>query len=259
MINDLEDAVGWIGCGVTTCFYLPQLLPFYKVIQKKINFEDAPGFFISLCYSNCFLWMIYGDMIYSDPVRTTNMIASLICLVAMIIYIIYEAKKYLLDSILNFLIIFMVSWSVFKYLSIEIDDDRVVGCLANCSSIIVNLYFSYIIYKVIKEKNYLLIYFNTTAIYFVSSLLWLSYGIITKDYYMVLPNIIGTIISLIEIIIYINYQRKYPISTVESETNIIEESKKDDSEIKNFGENKIEDDKEEPEPKPVKIINQNDN
>ena len=76
---------------------------------------------------------------------------------------------------------------------------------------------------------------------------------------MVLTNIIGTIISLIEIIIYINYQRKYPISTVESETNIIEESKKDDSEIKNFGENKIEDDKEEPEPKPVKIINQNDN
>ena len=70
--------------------------------------------------------MIYGDMIFSDHLRITNMIASLICLIAIIIYLFYEIKKYLLDSILNFLILFMASWAVYKYLTIVIDDDRVV-------------------------------------------------------------------------------------------------------------------------------------
>jgi solute carrier family 50 protein (sugar transporter) len=262
MIVDLEDTVGWIGCGITTCFFVPQLTPFIKILQKKLYFEDAPGFFISICYSNCFLWMIYGDMIFSDPVRITNMIACFICFIAMMIYLIYETKKYLIDSILNFLIIFMASWSVYKYLSIEIDDDKVVGNLAICSSIIVHLYFSYTIYKVIKEKNFMLINFTPTAIYFVSSLLWLAYGVITKDLYMVIPNSMGVVISLIEIIIYINYEKKYPaISTVDVEGNTNEEIKKEESEIKNIEDNKSEDPKEEPEPEPqpVNIINQNDN
>lgn len=262
MIVDLEDTVGWIGCGITTCFYIPQLAPFIKILQKKISFEDSPGFFISLCYSNCFLWMIYGDMIFSDPVRITNMIACFICFIAMIIYLIYETKKYLIDSILNFLIIFMASWSVFKYLSIEIDDDQVVGYLSNCSSIIIHLYFSYIIYKVVKEKNFMLIHFNTMAIYFVSSLLWLAYGVITKDFFMVIPYSMGAVISLIQIVIYINYEKKYPaISTIDTEGNASEEIKKEESEseTKNIENNKSEDFKEEPEPQPVNIINQNDN
>ena len=261
MIVDLEDTVGWIGCGITTCFYIPQLAPFIKILQNKISFEDSPGFFISISYANCFLWMIYGDMIFSDPVRITNMIACFICFIAMIIYLIYETKKYLIDSILNFLIIFMASWSVFKYLSIEVDDDQVVGCLSICSSIIVQLYYSYIIYKVVKEKNFMIISFNTTVIYFVSSLLWLAYGVITKDFFMVIPNAMATIISLIQIVIYINYERKYPaVSTIDTENNANEEIKKEESEseIKNI-DNKSEDFKEEPEPQPVNIINQNDN
>ena len=79
---------------------------------------------------------------------------------------------------------------------------------------------------------------------------------------MVIPNSMGVVISLIEIIIYINYEKKYPaISTVDVEGNTNEEIKKEESEIKNIEDNKSEDPKEEPEPEPqpVNIINQNDN
>jgi len=231
MIMDLEDTFGWIGCFLSTCFFLVELIPFINIIRGKVYFEDSPGFFMSASYANCFLWMIYGDLVFSETIKTTNMIACLICFVAMIIYLIYERKKFLLDSILNFLIIFMASWAVFKYLSIEVDDDRVVGKLCFCSSCIIYIYFYYIIYRVVKEKNYMLIGFNHITIYFVNSMIWIFYGIVTNDFYVILPNSMGTFLSLIQVIIYIKYESKYPLLSGNDFTDVKnnEDNKKEEN------------------------------
>ena len=258
---DFEDLVGWTGCFLTTCFYIPQLGPFIQVLKKKLYFEDAPGFFISSCYANCFIWMIYGDMIFSDQLRITNIIACLICLIAIFIYLFYEIKKYTLDSILNFLILFMASWAVYKYLTIVLDDDRLVGKLCICTSIVIYLYFSYIIYRVIKEKNYLLIHLYQIIIYFVSCLVWLLYGIIAKDLYVVFPYAMGAVFSLLLIVIHLNFRKKYPgleekdlITSIGIESTGKEDNKKEENDIK------IEEDissitKEQP----VKIVSKIDN
>ena len=198
---DLEDTFGWIGCFLNTCFFLVELIPFINIIRGKVYFEDSPGFFMSASYANSFLWSIYGDLVFSEQIKTTNMIGCLICFIALMIYLSYERKKYLLDSILNFLMIFMVSWAVFKYLSIEVDDDRVVGKLCFCSSCIIYMHFYYIIYRVVKEKNYMLIPFNHITIYFVNSIIWIFYGIVTNDFYVILPNSMGTLLSLIQVLL----------------------------------------------------------
>ena len=249
MIMDLEDTFGWIGCFLSTSFFFVELIPFINIIRGKLYFEDSPGFFMSASYANCFLWMIYGDLVFSETIKTTNMIACLICFVAMIIYLIYERKKFLLDSILNFLIIFMASWAVFKYLSIEVDDDRVVGKLCFCSSCIIYIYFYYIIYRVVKEKNYMLIGFNHITIYFVNSMIWIFYGIVTNDFYVILPNSMGTLLSLIQVIIYIKYESKYPL-LAESDVSALEnneENKKEEKVDKEDKEDK--DDKDDKEDK----------
>ena len=256
---DLEDSVGWAGCLFTTCFYILQLGPFIKILKKKLYFEEAPGFFISSCYANSFIWMIYGEMIFSDQLRITNIISCFICLIGIIVYLFYEIKKYTFDSILNFLILFMASWAGYKYLTIVIDDDRLVGKLCMCSSLVIYSYFSFIIYRVIKEKNYFLINFSQIIIYFVSCIIWLFYGIIAKDLYVVCPYAVGAVISLIQISIYINYEKKYPaieekdlITSIGIESSGKEDNKKDENEIK------IEEDISNKE-QPVKIVSKIDN
>lgn len=256
---DLEDTFGWIGCALTTCFFLPQLIPFINICKGKLNFEDAPGYFISISYINSFLWMIYGEEIFSDQVKITNFIACLICLIAMIIYLCYEIKKYVLDSILNFLIIFMASWAVYKYLFIEIDDDGVVGKLCFCSSLLIYSYYGYIIYRVINEKNYMLIQFHFMSIYFVGCMIWIFFGIVTKDLYVVFPYSMGFIISLVQIVLYINYEKKYPtiddkepISGEVEAKEIIEDNEKVANEV---NEAKIDEKTQlSDKGKPVKII-----
>lgn len=263
MIVDLEDATGWIGCIISTSFYIISIAPFYKVIQGKLYFEDSPGFFISACYANCFLWWLYGDLSFSDTVKTTNAISSLICLFGMMIYIFYERKKYLLDSILNFFLIIMVSWSVFKYLSIEVDDPRVAGKYCFCSSIIVFSYFLYNIHKIIIEKKFTIIKFTNITIYFLNSIIWVCNGLSIKDFYIIIPNSLGVLISLVQIIVYLKYQSKYPcfveennytdttpnISTIVIEKTGNEDKKEDEAVIKIGDE-----DQSNIKEKPVKII-----
>jgi hypothetical protein len=235
-IDTIEDIVGWIACGLTISYFIPQIIPYIHVIQGNLYFEDTPGFFISTCYINSYLWYIYGEMIYSDQIRISNIIACFICLISMGIYIIYEIRKYTIDAILNILIIIMASWAAYKYLIIVVDDDRVIGKLCIGSSIILYLYFIYIINKVIKEKNFLLIQFYHTLIYLLVTISWIAYGIITKDVYIVFPYSLGIIFSLIEIVIYLTYKKKYPFieekdfsSTIGIESNVNEDNKREKS------------------------------
>ena len=207
---DLEDALGWVGCTLTIFSFIFQLIPFINIINGKINFENSPYIFISISYINNYLWMIYGEMIFSSHMKTANLIASFLCLIALIIYLSYELKKETLDSILNFSIIILASWSIYKFLVIEIGSDILVGKFCICSSIILYLYFGNVIYKVLKQKNFMIIQFNFITFYFVNCMAWLFFGIVTKDFYVIFPYAIGLILSMTQIIIYINYEKKYP-------------------------------------------------
>ena len=236
---DLENVVGWFGCFLTACFYLTQLGPFIEIIRGKLYFEDAPSFLICSCYTNCFFWMLYGNIILSKQLKIANIISCTICLFAMIVYLIFEIRKYIIDTILNTLILITASWGAYNYFTITLQDERIIGLLCVSSSIIVYLYYCYIIYRVIKEKNYMLIKFAYITIYFISSLIWLSYGIIKKNQYIICSYSIGIIISLIQIIIYLNFEKKYPVigkkyltSTVGIETSENDENKKEATSIK---------------------------
>ena len=156
-MDTIQECFGWIASCLNICFYLTPVVPFINVLKGKLNFEDTPGVYVTCCYVNCFIWFIYGDMIFSDQVKYSNMISAGICLMLIIIYLAFELRKYFIDSILNTLILITGSWAVYRALTIVIDDDRVVGDICIGTTVIVFLSPIQIMYKVFKEKNYNLI------------------------------------------------------------------------------------------------------
>ena len=144
--------------SLRSTIYLTPVLPFINVLKGKVSYEDTPGVLVSSTYVNCFCWYIYGDMIFSDQVKICNCIGSIISLCLIVIYLVYEIRKYTLDAILNALIIITGSYATYRGLTIVVDDDAVIGKICNVTSIIVFLNPMYLIYKVIREKNnYILI------------------------------------------------------------------------------------------------------
>ena len=183
-MDTIQESIGWIAGCFNICFYLTPTFNFIKVLKGKVNFEESPGVYVTTCYVNCFIWFIYGDMIFSDQVKISNMIAALINLIFMLIYLAFmliylafELKKYFVDAILNTLILITGSWAVYRALTIVIDDDRVVGDICIGTTIIIFLSPLQILYKVFKEKNYNIIPVFAAIIFLLACLFWFNFFI----------------------------------------------------------------------------------
>ena len=255
-MDTVQEYVGWLACGLNVLYFLAPIEPFFRVIRGKLNFEDTPGVFVTTCYVNCFVWFVYGDMIFSDQVKMSNLIAACASLCLIVIYLLYELKKYLVDAILNALILITGTWAVYRALTIIIDDDRIVGKICIGTSIVMFLSPIQIVYRVIKEKNYILIPIKSAFLYLATCIAWIAYGILIEDFYLVCPHSMGVILCLVQLVVYFNFKRKYPAisdkvftSTIGIESTGTEETKKEDTPIKI-------DEESQPEMKvkPVKIL-----
>lgn len=66
-----------------------------------------------------------------------------------------------------------------------------------------------LIYKVIKEKNYNLIPIYSAYVSIGSTFCWIGYGVLTTDLYVIFPYLTGLILSIIQIVIFCNYKKRY--------------------------------------------------
>ena len=260
-MDTVQECIGWAAAGLSVLYYLAPVSPFFRVLKGKLNFEDTPGVFVTTCYVNCFVWYIYGDMIFSDQVKYANCVAAGISLFLMIIYLAYELKRYLVDSILNALILITGTWAVYRALTIIIDDDRIVGKICIGTAIVVFLSPIQIVYRVIKEKNYILIPIYSAGVYLLACIAWVVYGVMITDFYVVCPHVAGIILSLVQIVVYLNIKRRYPAigerefsSTIGIESTGNEDIKKEEAPIKID-----EDSQPQAKEKPVKIVTKTEN
>lgn len=258
-METVQECFGWLAAGLTVLSFISPIFPYIKVLKGKLNFEDTPAVLVTTSYVNYFCWYIYGDMVFSDQIKYAYMIGGGINLVLMIIYLAYEIRKYLVDSILNTLILITGSWAMYRALTIIIDDDRIVGKICVATTCLVLLSPIQIIYKVIKDKNYVIIPIYNCYLVVLYGISWVVYGVFISDVYIVLPNIIAIILNLVEILVYFNIKRKYPTigerdfsSTIGIETTNEENTKKEDAPIK-----MDEDNEEKAKEKPVKIVEKN--
>lgn len=259
--NNIQEIFGWVATCLTMCFFISPVIPFINVFRGKLSYEDTPAIVVSVSYINCFCWYIYGKMIISEQIKMCNMIGAISSLILMCIYLIYEVRKYTLDAILNVLIIITGSYATYKALTILINDTGIIGKICNCTSIIVFLSPIQLIYRVVKEKNFILIPIYTAYVSLFASSCWIIYGFLFHNIYIVFPNSFGLLLAIIQIIVYFHYKKKFSgvgerefTSTIGIESSTSEEGKKDES--TNI---KIDEDQSNEKEKPVKIISKNDN
>ncbi len=205
----IREGFGWIATYLTILLYIYIVLPYIKLIKGKINYEDTPGISVTANYINCFCWYIYGDMIYSYQIKYCNLIGSILNLVLIFIYLIYELKKYAIDSILNAIMIITGTYGAYRVLTLLIEDGDVIGKIVMGTSCGVLLSPILIIYKVIKDKNYNLIHINSVYVSVGSTFCWVGYGVLTTDLYVIFPYLVGLILSFIQIIIFYSNQKRY--------------------------------------------------
>ena len=233
-----EETIGWAAFTFTLYFLLSPAIPFYNVIRGKLNFEDSPVAYVTINYINCLCWYLYSDLIYSNQIKIINLIGMLANGIFVIIYLFFEIKKYILDSILNILILTSGTYMIYLSLAITIDEDATIGKICVGTHCLLFFFPIQLIYRVFKQKNFMLIPFYSVLVSLFMSIFWIIYGIMITEIYLVFPNCVNIFFSSLQIILLLIYRKKYPIfkekeiiSTIGIE-NIGNEDNKQESKMK---------------------------
>lgn len=254
----IQEACGWIGAAMNLYFFIIPTKPFINLLKGKINFEDTPIFYITICYINSVCWYTYGELTFSDQMRLSYIIGSAIFLILILIYLYYEIRKYIFDTILNIGILGTGTYSLYVGLTLIFDDDQVAAKFCNVSSFIYFFFPMKVIYKVIVYKAYNLISVKFNIIHIITSFLWTVYGVLILENLLAYPHLINIILSLIQLYLYYIYKKKFPSieenpvnNSIGLENNGNEENNNEATKIKGDDEGQ-----EAIKEKPVKIIDQ---
>ena len=182
-MDKMQEITGWAGAALTICNFLFPVFTYMNVIKGRLSYDNTPSFFVITSYINYFCMYVYGDMVFSDQVKYAYLVGSIINCILMTIYLIYEIRKFLIDTILNALLIITGTWALYRCLTIMIDDDRTVGKICILTFIVVYITPIQILYKVLKEKNYNLIPIYNCWVSFFSSIFWVIYSMYLSDFY----------------------------------------------------------------------------
>ena len=118
---DYKNIFGYIATGLSACFYCSLALPFFNVLRCKLNYEYTPIALINTIYVDSVAWYIYGEKSLCDQIKLCHTIGCCCTLVLIVIYLIFELKKYLVDSILNSLILILGTLVLHKGLTIVVE------------------------------------------------------------------------------------------------------------------------------------------
>jgi uncharacterized protein with PQ loop repeat len=238
--ESFADFFGWVAAIMTIYFFIAPIVPFYKVIKGKLNYEDTPGAYITLVYLNCLCWYVYGDYIYSDQMKLCYLVGIITSFILLAIYLLFEQRKYTHDAILNAVIIINASLVIYKGLNIVVDDVDNIARICLAISLPILFYPIHIIYQVIKRRNYNLIPYKTSWYSMGVSLCWIIYSVLFDEFYIILPNVFIYILSSIQVFLYYRFKKIYAINddntisiiSFEKSNEEIEKEEKDEKEEK---------------------------
>ncbi|KAG4969079.1 hypothetical protein JHK87_034730 [Glycine soja] len=208
-----KDAAGVAGNVFAFGLFVSPIPTFRRIIRNGSTemFSGLPYIYSLL---NCLICMWYGTPLISADnllVTTVNSIGAVFQFVYTIIFLMYaeKAKKVrmvgLLLAVLGMFAIVLVG-------SLQIDDVIMrrffVGFLS-CASLI-SMFASplFIIKLVIQTKSVEFMPFYLSLSTFLMSTSFLLYGIFNDDAFIYVPNGIGTILGMIQLILYFYFESK---------------------------------------------------
>ena len=216
--DDLGSTIfGWVGNALALYFYIAPIVPFVKVIKGQMTWKQSPGVLLLCSFLNCILWSDYGLITNQFLLYLANGLGGTITLIYITIFLIHVAdRKVLLSLFYNFFLICCIVeiYFVFYYLV----PFKVTGIIANIFNVLMYAAPGEKIYQICKGASYQLIPIWSTIGGTACSTSWMCYGFYQNDYYVVIPNALGVLASIVQIVIFVIYRRKQKNKAQSEET-----------------------------------------
>ena len=206
--DDLGSEIfGWVGTALAQIFYISPIVPYIRLIKGDIKLNEVPGILLLCSFLNCILWSDYGLLQDLFNVYFANGLGATISLIYIVMFLIYLAEKKILLSLVYilFLIACIVElYFIFYYLV----DPFPTSILANVFNVLMYAAPGEKIYTVFKTGNYELIPIWSTIGGTICSTSWMFYGIYKNEIMLIIPNALGIVASIIQLVVYFIFRFK---------------------------------------------------
>ncbi|BFG37277.1 hypothetical protein CerSpe_235510 [Prunus speciosa] len=190
--------------------FLAPIPTFYTIYKKKSSkgFQSIP-YVVALL--SAMLLLYYGVLkTNAFLIISINGIGCAIEIIYLIFYIVYASKK---DKITTMSLILLVNVAAFGlvmavtvFLLGEAKRVSAVGWLCAVFNIAVFAAPLSIMRQVIRTNSVEYMPFSLSFFLTLCATMWFFYGLFTKDYYIALPNVLGFLLGIAQMILYLTYK-----------------------------------------------------
>ncbi|XP_020194688.1 bidirectional sugar transporter SWEET13 [Aegilops tauschii subsp. strangulata] len=210
-------AFGLLGNVISFSSLLAPIPTFYRIFKSKSTegFQSVP--YVVALFS-AMLWIFYALVKTGEGLLISiNAAGCVIETVYIVMYLVYAPRKakiftakiVVLLNIAGFGLIFLLTLFAFH------GETRVVtlGWICVGFSVCVFVAPLSIIGRVIKTKSVEYMPFTLSLTLTLSAIVWFLYGLLIKDKYVALPNILGFTFGVIQMVLYVFYMNKTPMAS----------------------------------------------
>ncbi|XP_023900760.1 bidirectional sugar transporter SWEET7 isoform X1 [Quercus suber] len=201
--------LGVLGNIISLCVFLSPVPTFVQIWKKKAVEQYSPVPYLATLV-NCMMWALYGLPIVhpnSLLVLTINGAGTGIEIVYIIIFLIYTAER---QKRLRVLIVLLIEATFITVLTVLVltvsgsfkERSMIVGIMCIMFNIMMYASPLAVMKLVLATKSVEYMPFFLSLACFANGVIWLAYGLIRFDPFIVVPNGIGTLFGLAQLILY---------------------------------------------------------
>ncbi|CAN1175170.1 Bidirectional sugar transporter SWEET15 [Linum perenne] len=204
--------IGILGNITSIMMYLAPLGTFWRVYRRKSTegFESVP--YVAAHFSSM-LWLYYAALRSNYLLLTVNLVGCVLETIYILVFIAYAPKKAKIMTVKlvsvtsfgGFIAIFVLTHLFAKG---EVFRLEIIGWLCAALSCFMFAAPLSIIRQVVHTKSVEFMPLTLSFFLLMSAALWLVYGVLLHDYYLMVPNAVGVVLGMAQMILYGSYSWK---------------------------------------------------
>ncbi|XP_060180152.1 bidirectional sugar transporter SWEET4-like [Lycium barbarum] len=217
MVLDRDNArfaVGIFGGIIALILFLSPLPTFIHAWKKKSMEKFSPFPYIATSL-NCGLWLLYGLTCIQPQgdilIMTINGIGLAIEMVYLVLFLLYSERKKRMKVLFILLseiwLIGSLAILVITLVHSHKKRSTIVGNICMVGNLVMYASPLAIMKLVRKTKSVEYMPFFLSFFSFLCSTSWMAYALIRLDVYILIPNVMGTVLGLAQLLLYATYYK----------------------------------------------------
>ncbi|CAM0884864.1 unnamed protein product [Alopecurus aequalis] len=211
-----RSIVGIIGNVISFGLFLSPAPTLWKIFKKKDVEEFSPDPYLAALF-NCMLWVFYGLPIVhpnSTLVITINGVGLVIEAIYLITFFVHAPgrKRLRVLGVLAAEVVLMVGLVLGVLLGAHTHERRsmIVGIVCVIANTVMYASPLTVMFKVIRTKSveYMPLFLSIVGLF--NGICWTAYALIKFDLYITIPNALGVLFSIMQLILYGCYYKSTP-------------------------------------------------